>query len=133
MNCVWPMAAAQEPVKLSGGPLPLFRILKAAMSCSRAYCFLPPGIDECGQRAHDAHRALVLAEIRLHAPDAEKDVAVDAVFLFDGRQQCGLAAFHLLARLDADGRHRLGEIGGGRRGEFRLGLRPASAPPGRAR
>ncbi len=45
---------------------------------------------------------------------------VDAVFLFNCRQQSGIAAFRLLTRIDADGRHRLGEISGRRRSKFRL-------------
>ena len=77
-------------------------------------------IGQRGQRADDAHRALVLAEIRFHAPDAEQDVAVDAVFLLDRGEQLFLFRLLRLARLDADGRHRLRQIVGGGGGELGL-------------
>ena len=80
------------------------------------------GIGQRCQRSHDTHRALELAEVRLHAPDAEQDVAVDTILGLDGGEQLGVVLGLLLAGVDARRGHRLDKIIRGGGSEFRLVL-----------
>ena len=99
---------------------PLLQDLECGNDLLARIVLLVPRIEQCCERAHDLHRALVLAEIALNRPDREEHVAIDMVALLDGCEEIGLFRFHLTANVDADLGHRLGEILRRRRGELRL-------------
>ena len=98
MNCVWPMAPAHEPVKFCRRDDALLQDLERGDILLARIVLLAAGIEQGRERAHDPHRALVLAEIAFHAPDGEQDVAVDLVALLDRGEQIGFARLHACAR-----------------------------------
>ncbi len=55
--------------KIRGLPVAVLQYLEGGDELLARILFFPPGIDECGEGTHHAHGSLVLAEIRLHAPD----------------------------------------------------------------
>jgi hypothetical protein len=62
---------------------------------------LGPGAVERAERADDVLVAGLRAVVRLHTPDGDEDVTVDAVFGFELIEQCLVLDQLLLARLDA--------------------------------
>ncbi len=102
IHWVWPMAPAQEPIMSGACAQPRSTMTQRVEQFGfpiGAPARLAPG-QRRQRRDHRPHVFRIdddVAERRLHAPQAEQGVAIDAVILFQPRQQAGIFVRAFLA------------------------------------
>ena len=93
MNCVWPMAPAQEPFMSSPVDMALLQDHERGEEFVAEEVAAVLLVGERRERADDVLAAGERAEVGLHAPDAEDDGALDAVAALDRGEGRGPAGW----------------------------------------